>query len=208
MQTIVRIPESYRDYATDRTIQSVVNHLLEQQDKDLPSELEWNEVRAYHQAWLSAQKVKTDYIFLLMDLWDLIWKSALNNHEINLDQSWSIEDMQEKDAEPSQHVLWNDKRYYRWFSCLIGDHGFLLETLIIIEDENIRIGLEISDKDDESITNKLEFSDLWGRVGNEHHFSTKNKLVTMQKNTDSLDISHLVTLADQAMTSFIEYTQT
>ena len=208
MTTIVKIPESYRDYATDRTIQSVVDHLLEQEDKDLPTELDWSEVRAYHQAWLSAQKVKTDHTILLIDLWDLIWKPALNKHKINLDQSWNIEDMKEYEAEPSRHVIWGDKIYYRWFSCKIDDQNLGIETHIIVRDENIKLGIKIEDEDGENITDELELSDLWGKVDNEHNFSTKNKLVVIQKNTDSLDISTLVTLADEAMATFIEYTQT
>lgn len=206
---MINIPESYRDYLTDRAIQSVVDHLLEQKDDALPAELEWDEVHSYHSAWLSAQKVKTDYALLLLELWAVIWKPSLEKHGISSIHAYSIEDMKEYDAEPSRRALWDDGVFYRWFTYTSNDASFEVETKISISDENIRLHLKIENEAEEYITDELELSELWEKEEDDGYIylSTRNKLASLTQCTDRLDISELIQLADEAISAFIKYAQ-
>lgn len=202
MKTFVKIPESYRDYATDRTIQSVVDHLLEQKDKDLPTEIDWSEVRAYHQAWLSAQKVKTDYILLLMDLWDAIWKPTLEKHGIK--KVFDIDEMKEDDAHPARSIVWDDGVFYCHFHYTIKKKSFRIYTSIAISDEIVEIHLYILDEDDEIYFIDDYSSDFW-RMNEDDYLVTQDNNISIEKSVNELDVSKLIHLADEAISAFIKY---
>lgn len=211
MTTLIAIPDSVRDYLTNKTICSVVNHLLEQKDDKLPPDLAWDEVRAYHQAWLSAQKVKTDYALLLMDLWDAIWRPALEKYGVDVEkQSWDIEGMKEYEAEPSRHVMWNDGTFYRWFWLKTANGGFSLDTRVVIidSDEGIYLLFRVDDDEQEILpAEETLFSQWQFHQGDEvGFFQTPNKLIRIQADTQQLDISALITLADEAVAKFVEFT--
>lgn len=212
MTTLIAIPDSVRDYLTNETICSVVEHLLEQKDQKLPPDLRWDKVRAYHEAWLSAQKVKTDYALLLMDLWDAIWRPALENYGVDIEnQSWDIEEMKEYEAEPSRHVMWNDGTFRRWFRLKTANGGFSLDTGVVIDsDEDIYLLFRVDDDEQEILPAEETLFSQWqfyqGDDDDGNFFQTPSKLIRIQANTQQLDISALVTLADEAVAKFVEFT--
>ncbi len=211
MTTLIDVPESVRDYLNDKTIRSVVDHLLEQQDDKLPPDLAWNEVRAYHQAWLSAQKVKTDYVLLLMDLWDAIWRPALLKYGIDVEnQSWDIEGMQEYETEPSRHVMWDDEIFFRWLTLKTSDREFSFDTQVRIDgdDGGIILLFRVDDEEKEILPAEETLFSQWQfhQGDGENFFKTPNTLIRIQADTQQLDISALVTLADEAVAKFIECT--
>lgn len=151
----VAVPESYRDYINERVISSVVDHLLEVPDTDLPVD-EWDEVPAYHQAWLSAQKVKTDYALFLFDLWDAIWKPALQ--EAGIDDELSVYEAKKqcKSHQPTRANIWLS-RLNRLFRTSHQGREVLLQTWIGADEGNgITILLALFDADgEEEITEQI-----------------------------------------------------
>ena len=211
MTTLIDVPASVRDYLTDKTICSVVEHLLEQKEDKLPPDLAWNEVRAYHQAWLSAQKVKTDYALLLMDLWDAIWRPALVKYGVDVEkQSWDIEDMKEHEAEPTRDVIWKNGVFYRWFWLETADGGFSLDTQVEIDsDEGARLSFRVDDGEKEILPAEEALFSQWQTYQDDEgngFFKTPNKLIRVQADTQQLNISALVILADEAVAKFVECT--
>ena len=210
MTTLIDVPASVRDYLTDKTICSVVDHLLEQKDGKLPPGLAWDEVRAYHQAWLSAQKVKTDYVLLLMDLWDAIWRPALLKYGVDVEkQIWDIEEMKEYEAEPSRAVIWNGNVFYRWFWLETADGGFSLDTQVEIDsDEGIILHFRVEDEEKEILPAEKPLFSQWQSYQEDElgFFKTPNKLIQIQADTQQLNISALVILADEAVAKFVECT--
>ncbi len=202
MQIFVKIPESYRDYATDRTVHSVVDHLLTRDDDDLPDELDWNEVRAYHLAWLSAQKVKTDYILLLMDLWYAIWKPILEKHGIN--KVFDIDEMREDDAHPARSIIWDNGAFYCRFHFSVKRKNFKIYTAIVIPDEIIEIHLHIVDEDDEVYFIDNYSSNYW-KIDKDNNLVAQDNNILIEKSVSELNVSNFIYLADEAISAFIKY---
>ncbi|EDN67372.1 conserved hypothetical protein [Beggiatoa sp. PS] len=205
MSTIIQIPDSVYDYLTDSGIQSVVDHLLEQGDNELPEELAWDEVRAFHEAYLSAQKVKTDYVLWLMDLWDAIWQPALDKQEIHF-KPWMPREMKEWDAEPSRQTVWYDAIYHRWFSNQMPNGKFEFDTRIEIlhEKSKLQLFFRVDNGEEEIIPKQFD----WQTTLKDWEFEeddcgyliTSQELLPTQANSKQLDLTQLATLAEDIMT--------
>nr|CAA6819601.1 MAG: Unknown protein [uncultured Thiotrichaceae bacterium] len=159
----ITVPESYRDYVNDKVVSSVVDHLLEQTGKKLPSELEWPEVRAYHEACLSAQKVQADYIIFLFDLWDAIWGKALS--EVGSFEFWTPDELKEGSSEwlPSSKNLWDDGLYQRMDFEKNGGQWSLLVWIAHDDSDGVYTSFIVYDEGGETVTDALDIqlSSAW-----------------------------------------------
>ncbi len=212
MSTIIQIPDSVYDYLTDPSIQSVVDHLLEQKDDKLQVELAWNEVRAFHEACLSAQKVKTDYILWLMDLWDAIWQQALDKQEVDFKHLTLREMKEEYDFEQlNRQTIWNEKTYWRWFSGQInGKFDFDARIQILHETNKVQLYFRVDDEEEEVIPKQVD----WHTTQKEWKLmeivkeGEGNYLITSQEillNSKQLDLTQLMGLAEDLMTQTMIY---
>jgi hypothetical protein len=206
MPTIIQIPDSVYDYLTDSGIQSVVDHLLKQDDNTLPVELAWDEVRAFHEAYLSAQKVKTDYVLWLMDLWDAIWQPALDKQEIHF-KHWMPHEMKEWNAEPSRQTVWNEGAYYRWFSNQMPNGKFEFDTRINIlhEESKVQLAFRVQNGEQEIIPKQFDWQTTlkeWEFIGEggDGYLITSKNLLPIQTNSKQLDLTQLAALAEDIMT--------
>lgn len=201
----VLVPESYRDYINNRVVQSVVDHLLDESDTDLPVD-EWYEVPAYYQAWLSAQKVKTDYALFLFDLWDAIWKPALQ--EAGIDSEFSIYEAKKwhKSFWPTKENLWQEGGLHRLFYVRYQGKEASLHTLVGDDGgRGITAWAVLHDSEGQEITEQLlpPLSDRWQkRLEDGFCMLNEDLCPALDKDITELDVS-LLKLAAQDLLKII-----
>lgn len=104
----IEVPLSVREYYKNNGIHTAVDLLLEKNAPNrIPDDLDWDEVKNYHEALLSAVTVRTDFALMMMDAWDKVWKPALDGWD-----DVPIKDM-EKDERPNPEMLWACSTLYR-----------------------------------------------------------------------------------------------
>lgn len=64
------IPDSLKQYFSDKKVQTAVNDLVDKLDGDNMIECDWSEAREYNQALLFATQVRADFIDLLFEVWE------------------------------------------------------------------------------------------------------------------------------------------
>lgn len=197
---MLQVPASYRDYLHDRTIRSVVDHLLKTQPGKLPSDIEWDEVRAFHQACLSAQKVKTDRALFLLDLWEAIWKPTLEKFGMSERNAWSIEDMKKEDSEPGIERLWSEREgFYRWYVAELSGHYFNIYTQVSIKSKAAGIQLYFSADSENGRTygTELTLAEEWASRTDEYYNRyTREGLFEVGAQTPAMDVTRLAELAE------------
>lgn len=76
-QPAVMLPESLAFYFGDRANRSALDIVMG--SAALPDDLDWDEVPAFHDAQLTALKVKTDYVTFLFMVWQRTWGRAVEH---------------------------------------------------------------------------------------------------------------------------------
>ena len=94
-----RIPESYHAYCTDAAVRTAVDHILYSKPLRVPADFEWCKLPEFHRAVLSAHQVRCEFAIFLHELWDAIWRPALE--ECDLVREFELQKV--ADAES-----WND----------------------------------------------------------------------------------------------------
>jgi len=109
--TQISIPQSVQDYMHQPSVRSAVDYLLEGGTADLPQGLErWEEVRAFHRAYLSACQVRAEHALFLMDLWEAVWGHALAQAPIRLRSLTPAEQYDTTDETPvSPDDIWDNE---------------------------------------------------------------------------------------------------
>lgn len=99
------IPPSIIDYVKNPGVRTAVDTLVFRSERSTPDDIEWKELRSYHQAVLSAYKVRCDYALFLMDIWDSVWDPlirhapALKRDQVsNMPEYWK----------PGPKQIWDD----------------------------------------------------------------------------------------------------
>ena len=73
-----KLPESYRAYCTDAAVRTALEHILDSKSPSPPTEIEWEDLPAFHRAVLSAHQVRCEYAIFQFEFWDAVWKPALD----------------------------------------------------------------------------------------------------------------------------------
>lgn len=78
MEMAISRPESFQAYCNDQAIRTAVDHLLAANAHDkneplnLPEDIKWNDLLAFHRALLSAHQIRSEYAIYLIKLWNAI----------------------------------------------------------------------------------------------------------------------------------------
>ena len=196
--TTISIPQSLYGYHTDRMIRSVVDSLLEQKASTLPVDMEWDDLETYYEAWLSARKVKVDKALFLKKLWEVVWKPLLEDHTI-----WSIEEMVEgaPDINPTLEIIWDDG-FYCGHIIHSNQSEFYIQTYISIKaSEGVQIGIKIYDENgNRCLPDRSELSNVWTEEDEESWYMSKDKLLMPTKNSTEIDVSELISMANEILT--------
>lgn len=166
----LHIPKSLNDYLKDTGIATAVDHLLTRKSNQIPLDLNWEEVIAYHDALLMAAKVRRDYLKTLIDISKIIWQP---------DERWKefpIAEL-EPNEQPSPEVIWNDS-LYRVFELNDNRKKRLYTALAINPGEGVIAymkleGMEANqislsqwmDKDEDGYRHTLEYLAVPGNTG-------------------------------------------
>ena len=73
----IQVPESYRAYCKDRAVREAVDH-LNANSLHVPADLEWDDLPNFHRAVLAAHQVRCEYAIFAHELWNAVWKPALD----------------------------------------------------------------------------------------------------------------------------------
>ena len=161
----IQVPESYRAYCKDRAVQEAVNHILDAKSLHVPADIEWDDLPKFHRAVLAARQVQCDYAIFVHELWNAVWKPALDARGFGKKlKPWTIADIQEQcNQKLDTHTLW----YQAWFSQVldIADTNLVLFPGVGIGEaalDKVRLWLHLRDtKDDVDLITGLDLGADW-----------------------------------------------
>ena len=108
----IQVPESYRAYCKNRAVQEAVDHILGK-SLHVPADLEWDDLPSFHRAVLAAHQARCEYAIFLHELWNAVWKPALDAHGFGKKlKPRTIADTEEQcNQKLDTHTLW----FQAWF---------------------------------------------------------------------------------------------
>ncbi len=83
----IALPESYRAYASRKDVMTAVDHVLScngRKKLEARQDWGWEKLPEFHTAVLAAHQVRCDYAILLHELWDMVWRTAMQSVGSNL----------------------------------------------------------------------------------------------------------------------------
>ena len=193
----VQIPESYRTYCTDRKVQTAVDHILKSKTLRVPTDLEWDDLPKFHRAVLSAHQVRCEFAVFLHELWDEIWKPAVDRSKRKFIPKTIAETQQYWDKRIlNTYSIWEGRWFGRVFD--IADTMYVLEIGAVVDNENrVRLTLHnlLHQENDEYI--ELNFGDCWlpeeieiDGVPCDYFYSKKEHAPTVDSGSIDLDPLH------------------
>ena len=158
------LPESYRAYCSDAAVRIAVGHILSSEGSNellaLPPDIEWKDLRAFHAAVLLAHQVRCEFAILLIDLWDDVWRPALDGCDFGTDikpqsahdsGNWNGQDL-------GTHSLWDNGWIGRVFD--LGTK-FVISPGVRVGTEDVQLSLSFRGEDHADHTAGQEFGDDW-----------------------------------------------
>ena len=158
------MPESYRAYYTDTAVRTAVDHILASTGKwalRLPSDIDWEDLPAFHRAVLSAHQVRSEFSVFLIDLWNAVWQRALAEcgfHSGRVD--WTVSQTEEwSAAQLDTHSVWDNGWFGRVFA--IGGGNLQFGLAVHVLPEGAKLGLSFWGADDTDHTTRTNFGEGW-----------------------------------------------
>lgn len=190
-QPPISFPESLAFYYRDRANRSALNLIMD--SPELPPDLGWDEVLAYHDAKLAAQKVRTDYCAFLHNAWERTWGAVtgqllpesppstvaeLGKWAPTLDTVWKNTALHGRALLPRRHTLWAAVEF----------PGERAVSLAFWADDG---------NDDYTLSDTLPLGALWQPVDDDNVRRTVPGLCTVGENT--VDLTPLAEAAHEAV---------
>jgi hypothetical protein len=171
--SLISIPQSVLSYSNNEGVRVAVDHLVNADPSDFPSEIaSWEEARNYHKALLSAHQVQAERAMLLIDLWDAVWGDLVKQRDysrlmISYQQQHSEEHF---DLEfPSPYALWNDSAIHTRMM----KHPVLPNTVVYLGTRYLGVGIQLYlsvENDDEVLSTGLSLPHPWAADEDEDGF--------------------------------------
>ena len=198
------LPESYRAYCSDAAVRTAVDHILSADSKKpltLPGDIEWNDLKAYHRAVLSAHQVRCEFAVSLIDLWDAVWQGALDRWEFHSDLAPSTVAEAEEwwPQKLDTNTVWIPGHFFKLFN--IGETGSSLGLGACIELERVRLSLSLYDKDDTDHTTGLDLGDSWPKQDFEGDVAWTCKSLAPIRDDGTIDLELVRKTAEDALTA-------
>ena len=110
----IQVPESCRAYCKDRAVQEAVDHILDPKSLHVPADLEWDDLPNFHRAVLAAHQAQCEYAIFVHELWNAVWKPALDACELGKERKpRTIADTEEQcNQKLDTRTLWSQG----WFN--------------------------------------------------------------------------------------------
>ena len=198
------LPESYRAYCSDAAVRTAVDHILSAGSKKpltLPGDIEWNELKAFHRAVLSAHQVRCEFAVSVIDLWDAVWQRALDGWEFHSDLVPATVAAAEDwwDQKLDTNSVWIPRHIFKLF--YIGETGSRLGLGARIELERVRLSLSLYDKDDKDHTAGLDLGDAWPKQDLEDDIAWTCKSLAPIRDDGTIDLKLVRKAAEDALTA-------
>ena len=198
------LPESYRAYCSDAAVRTAVDHILSADSKKplaLPSEIEWNDLPAFHRAVLSAHQVRCEFAVSLIDLWDAVWQRALDRWEFHshLAPSTVAEAEGWRPQKLDTYAVWNPGHFFKLFN--IDETSLQLGLGALIELERVRLSLSLYGKDETEYTTGLEIGDGWPKQYLEDDIAWTCKSLAPIRDDGTIDLELVRKATEDALTA-------
>ena len=198
------LPESYRAYCSDPAVRTAVDHILSAGSKrplTLPGDIEWNDLKAFHRAVLSAHQVRCEFAVFLVDLWDAVWQRALDRWEFHSDlvpetvaeaEEWWPQEL-------DTNTVWNSRHSFKSFKA--GESSSLLGLGVLVDLERVRLSLSLYDKDDKDHTAGLDLGDAWPKQDLEDDIARTCKSLAPIRDNGTIDLELIRKATEDALTA-------
>ncbi|MDE0172729.1 MAG: hypothetical protein OYH76_22695 [Defluviicoccus sp.] len=199
------LPESYRAYCTDTAVRTAVDHILASTDRkgalSVPSEIDWDDLPAFHRAVLSAHQVRCEFSVFLIDLWDAVWQRALDEGAFDSGRDdWTVSQTEEWSGEKlDTHTVWGNG----WFGRVFAIGGGDLQLGLAVQHpfpEEVKLGLCLWGADDTDRTTGRDFGDEWAAPDEERWIYTDKDLAPI-RDDGTMDLDRLHTAAVGALSA-------
>lgn len=192
MTETIQISEGLQLYFDSDQNQWAIDEILSQ--KNIPSDLEWDEIERFNDAKLSALNVQADYWKCLHHVWNTTWGTA-----IDLSRYQPVAPAfyaGRKGNENSVEWVW-ENYFYKAFEF----KSYWLYTICYADTEyGVQIGFRVEDENGEhEISNRLVLSDNWLEAEDDERWS-RNKQVQLAGQSD-VNIDQLAGLANEAVSA-------
>ena len=199
----IKLPESYQAYCSDTAVRAAVDHIFSSEGSKkqlaLPPDIEWEELRAFHRAVLSAHQVRCEYGSFLLDLWDAVWQPALGKCDFGMDiMLRSTHDSEEwLGWNLDTYSLWKERSFHRVFD--IGP-DFVISPGVWVETEDVQLSFSFWGVDDTDHTTGRNFGENWPDDETEdgYAYSSRN-LARIKKDDGTIDLNALRKAAANAL---------
>ena len=187
-------PKSYQTYCDDQAIRTAVDHLLAASSNgsndalNLPEDIKWDDMLAFHRALLSAHQIRSEYAIYLIDLWNTVWEPTLVVSNIGLKPMTVKECEKLTTCALDTYSTWKNQEFYR--SYYVADSSFTLALGTADYHEGPNLWFSCWDEDNTSI--EFESNEHWSHQeqDNEGWFRTRDNFVIVQEN-GGLDTARL-----------------
>lgn len=159
------MPESYRAYCADRAVRTAVDHILSAADRKgglaVPAAIGWEDLPAFHKAVLSAQMVRCEYAIFLIDIWDAVWRPAMDECGFRNDlrprtvaesETWC-------EGKLDTNTVWDNEWFGRCFD--IGDANWQLGLGVVVTLEGVQLNLCFCEAEYADLTTETDFGEGW-----------------------------------------------
>ena len=154
----ITIPASYLAYCTNCVVRGAVDHILKFKNPRTPANLEWDELKKFHEMVLSAHQVRCEFAIFLHDLWNAVWKPAVEKRNFTpktITDTYRV--WQQDDDILNAHTIWDGKWFGRAYDIDGAEFVFDLGTFADTDTKRVQLTLCLWNSDGEIYTNDSEF---------------------------------------------------
>lgn len=199
----IEAPESYRAYCKDRAVREAVDRIYNAKSLHVPADLEWDDLPKFHRAVLAARQVQCEYAIFVHELWNAVWKPALDACEIGKKlMPRTIADTEEQcNQKLDTDTLWLEE----WFNQVIdiADTNLVICPgvgigAIALDKARLRLSLRDTEDDVDLIT-KLDLGANWRSDDVEDGWARTGKELAPIADDGSIDLDALRKAAADAL---------
>lgn len=191
-------PASFHAYCNDQAVRTAVDLLLaanphgNSKPLNLPKDIEWNDLVAFHRAVLSAHEIRSAYAIYLIELWDAVWESTLVSVNIGANTLTPNECMDRLNVALDTYSTWESGEFYRSYEIKNSNYCLGLGTA----DDTKGPFLWFNFWEGENTNIELDYDDFWLREtkDSEGWVRTRESSLRVVEN-GSFDISRLIDAA-------------
>ena len=194
----VQVPESYRTYCADRTVQTAVDHILNSKKLDVPADLEWNDLLVFHRAVLSAHQVRCEYAIFLHELWNAVWQPVVDRRRIF--SSKTVADSQEWVGYNDTYSIWTNGWFGRVYNIASTSYEFSIGTFADIE--RVQLSLYLWDGEN-APTSELGLDECWPNIDDDYIAWSSKELAPIVDG--GIEVDRLANAVDHALTAIEQF---